>query len=149
MGPFNTSFSFLLPNRTTAVRRQTKRPVLISLSRCPSTRFFITVFPQPIALSPGMSLTLPVIFRPTEKVKWKHQICSQCPAWLSGKEPVLLGGSSVGQHNPPAISMCPTAGGAVCLWLWLAVGRGLLAQSIPSFHILLLTSASKIRHLNY
>ncbi|XP_025008202.2 cilia- and flagella-associated protein 65 isoform X3 [Gallus gallus] len=45
--------------------------------RCPSTRFFITVFPQPIALSPGMSLTLPVIFRPTEKRDYEDSICFQ------------------------------------------------------------------------
>ncbi|XP_019472669.1 cilia- and flagella-associated protein 65 isoform X3 [Meleagris gallopavo] len=45
--------------------------------RCPSTRFFITVFPQPIALSPGMSLTLPIIFRPTEKRDYEDSICFQ------------------------------------------------------------------------
>ncbi|XP_065606522.1 cilia- and flagella-associated protein 65 [Cyrtonyx montezumae] len=45
--------------------------------RCPSTRFFITVFPQPIVLSPGMSLTLPIIFRPTEKRDYKDSICFQ------------------------------------------------------------------------
>ncbi|OXB77110.1 UNVERIFIED_CONTAM: hypothetical protein H355_007757 [Colinus virginianus] len=45
--------------------------------RCPSTRFFITVFPQPIALSPGMSLTLPIVFRPTEKRDYKDSICFQ------------------------------------------------------------------------
>ncbi|NWJ00164.1 CFA65 protein, partial [Crypturellus undulatus] len=43
--------------------------------RCPSTRVFITVFPQPIVLSPGMSLTLPVIFRPTEKREYEDSIC--------------------------------------------------------------------------
>ncbi|NXK54025.1 CFA65 protein, partial [Chauna torquata] len=43
--------------------------------RCPSTRFFITVFPQPIALSPGMSLTLPIVFRPTEKRDYEDSIC--------------------------------------------------------------------------
>ncbi|XP_015724709.1 cilia- and flagella-associated protein 65 isoform X2 [Coturnix japonica] len=45
--------------------------------RCPSTQFFITVFPQPIALSPGMSLTLPIIFRPTEKRDYEDSICFQ------------------------------------------------------------------------
>ncbi|KAM9284669.1 cilia- and flagella-associated protein 65 [Cariama cristata] len=43
--------------------------------RCPSTRFFFTVFPQPITLSPGMSLTLPVVFRPTEKKEYEDSIC--------------------------------------------------------------------------
>ncbi|NWR55549.1 CFA65 protein, partial [Bucorvus abyssinicus] len=42
--------------------------------RCPSTRFFFTVFPQPITLSPGMSLTLPIIFRPTEKRQYEDSI---------------------------------------------------------------------------
>ncbi|NXJ73978.1 CFA65 protein, partial [Trogon melanurus] len=43
--------------------------------RCPSTRFFFTVFPQPIILSPGMSLTLPIVFRPTEKREYEDSIC--------------------------------------------------------------------------
>ncbi|NXF31945.1 CFA65 protein, partial [Nyctibius bracteatus] len=43
--------------------------------RCPSTRFFFTVFPQPITLSPGMSLTLPIVFRPTEKREYEDSIC--------------------------------------------------------------------------
>ncbi|NXU55104.1 CFA65 protein, partial [Turnix velox] len=43
--------------------------------RCPSTRFFVTVFPQPITLSPGMSLTLPIIFRPTEEREYQDSIC--------------------------------------------------------------------------
>ncbi|NXO04903.1 CFA65 protein, partial [Rhinopomastus cyanomelas] len=43
--------------------------------RCPSTRFFFTVFPQLITLSPGMSLSLPVIFRPTEKREYEDSIC--------------------------------------------------------------------------
>ncbi|NXH10513.1 CFA65 protein, partial [Bucco capensis] len=43
--------------------------------RCPSTQFFFTVFPQPITLSPGMSFTLPIIFRPTEKREYEDSIC--------------------------------------------------------------------------
>ncbi|NWQ97855.1 CFA65 protein, partial [Burhinus bistriatus] len=43
--------------------------------RCPSTRFFFTVLPQPITLSPGMSLTLPIVFRPTEKREYEDSIC--------------------------------------------------------------------------
>ncbi|XP_067995308.1 cilia- and flagella-associated protein 65-like [Melanerpes formicivorus] len=43
--------------------------------RCPSTRFFCTVFPQPITLSPGMSLSLPIVFRPTEKRDYEDSIC--------------------------------------------------------------------------
>ncbi|KAM9235259.1 cilia- and flagella-associated protein 65 [Leptosomus discolor] len=45
--------------------------------RCPSTRFFFTVFPQPITLSPGMSLALPIVFRPTEKREYEDSICFQ------------------------------------------------------------------------
>ncbi|NXF92889.1 CFA65 protein, partial [Eubucco bourcierii] len=43
--------------------------------RCPSSRFFFTVFPQPITLSPGMSLSLPIVFRPTEKREYEDNIC--------------------------------------------------------------------------
>ncbi|XP_063256798.1 cilia- and flagella-associated protein 65 isoform X2 [Prinia subflava] len=42
--------------------------------RAPSTPFFFTVFPQPITLSPGMSVTLPIVFRPTEKRDYKDNI---------------------------------------------------------------------------
>ncbi|NWV71542.1 CFA65 protein, partial [Malurus elegans] len=42
--------------------------------RAPSTSFFFTVFPQPITLSPGMSLTLPIVFRPTEKRECEDSI---------------------------------------------------------------------------
>ncbi|NXX38306.1 CFA65 protein, partial [Tricholaema leucomelas] len=41
----------------------------------PSTRFFSTVFPQPITLRPGMSLSLPIVFRPTEKREYEDNIC--------------------------------------------------------------------------
>ncbi|NXX97356.1 CFA65 protein, partial [Centropus bengalensis] len=42
--------------------------------RCPSTRWFFTLFPQPITLSPGMSLALPIVFRPTEKRDYEDRI---------------------------------------------------------------------------
>ncbi|NWW67833.1 CFA65 protein, partial [Ifrita kowaldi] len=42
--------------------------------RAPSTPFFFTVFPQPITLNPGMSVTLPIIFRPTEKRDYEDSI---------------------------------------------------------------------------
>ncbi|NXW40579.1 CFA65 protein, partial [Nyctiprogne leucopyga] len=45
--------------------------------RCPSTQVFFTVFPQPITLSPGMSLALPIVFRPTEKREYEDSICFQ------------------------------------------------------------------------
>nr|XP_060629252.1 cilia- and flagella-associated protein 65 [Anolis sagrei ordinatus] len=42
--------------------------------RPPTTHFFITIFPQPIILSPGMSIALPVIFRPLEKKEYEDSI---------------------------------------------------------------------------
>ncbi|NXO63631.1 CFA65 protein, partial [Phainopepla nitens] len=42
--------------------------------RAPSTPFFFTVFPQPITLSPGMSVTLPIVFRPREKRDYEDKI---------------------------------------------------------------------------
>ncbi|XP_074047437.1 cilia- and flagella-associated protein 65 isoform X2 [Macrotis lagotis] len=38
--------------------------------RFPSTKFFFTVYPQPIFLSPGMSFTLPVTFRPLKEKEY-------------------------------------------------------------------------------
>lgn len=71
---------------TKAAHPQTKSLVLISLSRAPSTPFFFTVFPQPITLNPGMSVTLPVIFRPSKKVKQQqHHNCSQCSGCVLGQ----------------------------------------------------------------
>ncbi|KAL9847951.1 cilia- and flagella-associated protein 65 [Geothlypis trichas] len=42
--------------------------------RAPSTPFFLTVFPQPITLNPGMSVSLPVVFRPSEKRDYEDSI---------------------------------------------------------------------------
>ncbi|NWR42974.1 CFA65 protein, partial [Regulus satrapa] len=42
--------------------------------RAPSTAFFFTVFPQPITLNPGMSVTLPIVFRPSEKRDYEDSI---------------------------------------------------------------------------
>uniref|UniRef100_A0A670JW57 Cilia and flagella associated protein 65 n=1 Tax=Podarcis muralis TaxID=64176 RepID=A0A670JW57_PODMU len=42
--------------------------------RPPTTRFFNTVFPQPIILSPGMSITLPIIFCPLEKKEYEDSV---------------------------------------------------------------------------
>ncbi|NWW24601.1 CFA65 protein, partial [Falcunculus frontatus] len=42
--------------------------------RAPSTPFFFTVFPQPITLNPGMSVTMPIVFRPSEKRDYEDSI---------------------------------------------------------------------------
>ncbi|NWT90273.1 CFA65 protein, partial [Lanius ludovicianus] len=42
--------------------------------RAPSTPFFFTVFPQLITLNPGMSITLPIVFRPSEKRDYEDSI---------------------------------------------------------------------------
>ncbi|NXE41656.1 CFA65 protein, partial [Ptilorrhoa leucosticta] len=42
--------------------------------RAPATPFFFTVFPQPITLKPGMSITLPIVFRPSEKRDYEDSI---------------------------------------------------------------------------
>ncbi|KAG8125280.1 hypothetical protein E2320_020475, partial [Naja naja] len=47
--------------------------------RPPTTRFFITIFPQPIILTAGMSLTLPIIFRPLEKREYEDSILFEKP----------------------------------------------------------------------
>uniref|UniRef100_A0A8C3NUV1 Cilia and flagella associated protein 65 n=1 Tax=Cyanoderma ruficeps TaxID=181631 RepID=A0A8C3NUV1_9PASS len=59
---------------TSAAHPQTKSLVLILLSRAPSTPFFFTVFPQPITLNPGMSVTLPIVFRPSKKRDYEDNI---------------------------------------------------------------------------
>ncbi|ELK17194.1 Coiled-coil domain-containing protein 108 [Pteropus alecto] len=60
----------------------TKNLVLKNLSlkiqkmkyRPPKTKFFFTVIPQPILLSPGITLTLPIIFRPLEEKEYVDQL---------------------------------------------------------------------------
>ncbi|NWX33327.1 CFA65 protein, partial [Notiomystis cincta] len=42
--------------------------------RAPSTPSFFTVFPQPITLNPGMSVALPIVFRPSEKRDYEDNI---------------------------------------------------------------------------
>ncbi|NXT10599.1 CFA65 protein, partial [Prunella fulvescens] len=42
--------------------------------RAPATPFFFTIFPQPITLSPGMSVALPIVFRPSEKRDYEDSI---------------------------------------------------------------------------
>lgn len=42
-------------------------PYLFLLISSPNTRFFSTLYPEPIVLSAGTSYSLPVTFRPLEK----------------------------------------------------------------------------------
>ncbi|XP_049744169.1 cilia- and flagella-associated protein 65 isoform X2 [Elephas maximus indicus] len=42
--------------------------------RPPKTKFFFTVIPQPILLSPGITFTLPIFFRPLEEKEYKDQL---------------------------------------------------------------------------
>uniref|UniRef100_A0A673TA59 Cilia and flagella associated protein 65 n=1 Tax=Suricata suricatta TaxID=37032 RepID=A0A673TA59_SURSU len=42
--------------------------------RPPKTKFFFTVIPQPILLSPGITFTLPIIFRPLEEKEYTDQL---------------------------------------------------------------------------
>ncbi|XP_023578883.1 cilia- and flagella-associated protein 65 isoform X2 [Octodon degus] len=54
-----TSRNLILKNCTLKIQKMKYRP--------PKTKFFFTVIPQPIFLSPGLTLTLPVVFRPLEE----------------------------------------------------------------------------------
>ncbi|KAK3591649.1 hypothetical protein CHS0354_040559 [Potamilus streckersoni] len=40
----------------------------------PSTRFFTTLYPKPVVLSAGTSFSLPITFRPLEKVRYEDKI---------------------------------------------------------------------------
>ena len=42
--------------------------------RVPDSRFFTTLYPQPIVLSAGTSFTLPVTFRPLEKTPYEDKV---------------------------------------------------------------------------
>ncbi|XP_052605856.1 cilia- and flagella-associated protein 65 isoform X1 [Peromyscus californicus insignis] len=51
--------------------------------RPPKTKFFFTMVPQPIFLSPGITLTLPIIFRPLEEKEYTDQL------WFEKEEGVF------------------------------------------------------------
>ncbi|KAI2527013.1 cilia and flagella associated protein 65, partial [Homo sapiens] len=53
-----TTRNLVLKNRSLKLQKMKYRP--------PKTKFFFTVIPQPIFLSPGITLTLPIVFRPLE-----------------------------------------------------------------------------------
>ncbi|XP_004617232.2 cilia- and flagella-associated protein 65 [Sorex araneus] len=97
--------------------------------RPPKTRFFFTVIPQPIFLSPGISFTLPIIFRPLEKIEYRDQL------WFEKEEGVFTVDlrATLPQHTlvvPPYLQlpMC-AVGDAVQGWFCLDnVG------DLPSFY---------------
>jgi cilia- and flagella-associated protein 65 len=47
---------------------------LIFYSRIPKTRFFTTLYPKQISLSPGTTFNLPITFRPLEKNIYNDEI---------------------------------------------------------------------------
>ncbi|KAM8900796.1 cilia- and flagella-associated protein 65 isoform 3-T7 [Lycaon pictus] len=55
-----------LKNLTLKIQKMKYRP--------PKTKFFFTVIPQPIFLSPGITFTLPIIFRPLEEKEYADQL---------------------------------------------------------------------------
>jgi hypothetical protein len=59
----------------------------VIIFRGPSSRFFSTLYPQPIVLSAGTSYTLPVTFRPLEKVVYEDQVLFESQvsgvAWIT------------------------------------------------------------------
>ncbi|XP_013375236.1 PREDICTED: coiled-coil domain-containing protein 108 isoform X3 [Chinchilla lanigera] len=61
-----TSRNLVLKNRTLKIQKIKYRP--------PKTKFFFTVIPQPIFLSPGITFTLPIVFRPLEEKEYMDQV---------------------------------------------------------------------------
>ncbi|GAB1285104.1 Cilia- and flagella-associated protein 65 [Apodemus speciosus] len=51
--------------------------------RPPKTKYFFTIIPQPIFLSPGIALTLPIVFRPLEAREYTDQL------WFEKEEGVF------------------------------------------------------------
>ncbi|XP_040609232.1 cilia- and flagella-associated protein 65 isoform X3 [Mesocricetus auratus] len=51
--------------------------------RPPKTKFFFTILPQPIFLSPGITFTLPITFRPLEEKEYTDRL------WLEKEEGVF------------------------------------------------------------
>uniref|UniRef100_A0A8C5L8Q8 Cilia and flagella associated protein 65 n=1 Tax=Jaculus jaculus TaxID=51337 RepID=A0A8C5L8Q8_JACJA len=61
-----TTRNLVLKNLSLKIQKMKYRP--------PKTKFFFTIIPQPIFLSPGITLTLPVIFRPLEEKEYVDQL---------------------------------------------------------------------------
>ncbi|XP_071475534.1 cilia- and flagella-associated protein 65 [Marmota flaviventris] len=61
-----TTKNLVLKNLSLKTQKMKYRPL--------KTKFFFTVIPQPIFLSPGITLMLPIVFRPLEKREYKDQL---------------------------------------------------------------------------
>ncbi|XP_077011288.1 cilia- and flagella-associated protein 65 isoform X7 [Tamandua tetradactyla] len=61
-----TTKKLVLKNRSLKIQKMKYRP--------PKTKFFFTVIPQPILLSPGITFMLPIIFRPMEEKEYVDQL---------------------------------------------------------------------------
>ncbi|XP_060224626.1 cilia- and flagella-associated protein 65 [Meriones unguiculatus] len=61
-----TTRNLVLKNLSLKIQKIKYRP--------PKTKFFFTIIPQPIFLSPGIMLTLPIIFRPLEEKEYTDQL---------------------------------------------------------------------------
>ncbi|KAL1770997.1 coiled-coil domain-containing protein 108 isoform X1 [Sigmodon hispidus] len=70
-----TSRNLILKNLSLKTQKIKYRP--------PKTKFFFTILPQPIFLSPGLTLTLPIIFRPLEEKEYTDHM------WFEKEEGVF------------------------------------------------------------
>ncbi|MBZ3880635.1 Coiled-coil domain-containing protein 108, partial [Sciurus carolinensis] len=61
-----TTKNLVLKNLSLKTQRMKYRPL--------KTKFFFTVIPQPIFLSPGITLMLPIVFRPLEEKEYMDQL---------------------------------------------------------------------------
>ncbi|XP_069872977.1 cilia- and flagella-associated protein 65 isoform X3 [Dipodomys merriami] len=61
-----TTRNLILKNVSMKIQRMKYRP--------PRTKFFFTAIPQPIFLSPGITLTIPIVFRPLERKEYMDQM---------------------------------------------------------------------------
>ncbi|XP_008823962.1 cilia- and flagella-associated protein 65 isoform X2 [Nannospalax galili] len=61
-----TTRNLVLKNLSLKIQKMKYRP--------PKTKFFFTVIPQPIFLSPGITFTLPIIFRPLEEKEYMDEL---------------------------------------------------------------------------
>ncbi|XP_008257396.3 cilia- and flagella-associated protein 65 isoform X1 [Oryctolagus cuniculus] len=61
-----TTRNLVLKNLSLKIQKMKYRP--------PKSKFFFTVIPQPLFLSPGISFTLPIIFRPLEEKEYMDRL---------------------------------------------------------------------------